>query len=303
MVLGYVLSGTVTWLLLCPSLPGDGSGSCSAVIAILCLLKDFLFLICYFSRTAHNILNDMREHKSSRPAISQDFPEVSARTWDDSAFQNAAVRGSRNIICEILGGWTTEEKSTVNALASHGYSQNGYGGSGWESTGESLGQAASEFFQDRPHAQNQTRADEVYGAVAVVQYKNAAGINLTSMIVEMVPYSYEEQKANNTTGSWINTAIKATIVPADQYYDICNHFGLTCGMETTNTVSETSLTDGDEIFTDGSDIQENEPVLADPAPAVSESEEAGFESEEPDSEEIDIEDSDSFENEIDITEE
>ena len=255
------------------------------------------------SRTAHNILNDMREHKSSRPAISQDFPEVSARTWDDSAFQNAAVRGSRNIICEILGGWTTEEKSTVNALASHGYSQNGYGGSGWESTGESLGQAASEFFQDRPHAQNQTRADEVYGAVAVVQYKNAAGINLTSMIVEMVPYSYEEQKANNTTGSWINTAIKATIVPADQYYDICNHFGLTCGMETTNTVSETSLTDGDEIFTDGSDIQENEPVLADPAPAVSESEEAGFESEEPDSEEIDIEDSDSFENEIDITEE
>ena len=255
------------------------------------------------SRTAHNILNDMREHKSSRPAISQDFPEVSARTWDDSAFQNAAVRGSRNIICEILGGWTTEEKSTVNALASHGYSQNGYGGSGWESTGESLGQAASEFFQDRPHAQNQTRADEVYGAVAVVQYKNAAGINLTSMIVEMVPYSYEEQKANNTTGSWINTAIKATIVPADQYYDICNHFGLTCGMETTNTVSETSLTDGDEIFTDGSDIQENEPVLADPAPAVAESEEAGFEHEESDSEEIDIEDSDSFEDEIDITEE
>ena len=255
------------------------------------------------SRTAHNILNDMREHKSSRPAISQDFPEVSARTWDDSAFQNAAVRGSRNIICEILGGWTTEEKSTVNALASHGYSQNGYGGSGWESTGESLGQAASEFFQDRPHAQNQTRADEVYGAVAVVQYKNAAGINLTSMIVEMVPYSYEEQKANNTTGSWINTAIKATIVPADQYYDICNHFGLTCGMETTNTVSETSLTDGDEIFTDSSDIQENEPVLADPAPAVAESEEAGIENEESDSEEINIEDSDSFEDEIDITEE
>lgn len=255
------------------------------------------------SRTAHNILNDMREHKSSRPAISQDFPEVSARTWDNSAFQNAAVRGSRNIICEILGGWTTEEKSTVNALASHGYSQNGYGGSGWESTGESLGQAASEFFQDRPHAQNQTRADEVYGAVAVVQYKNTAGINLTSMIVEMVPYSYEEQKANNTTGSWINTAIKATIVPTDQYYDICKHFGLTCGMETINAVSETSLTDGEEVFTDGSDIQENEPVLADPAPAVAESEEAGFENEESDSEEIDIEDSDSFEDEIDITEE
>lgn len=255
------------------------------------------------SRTAHNILNDMREHKSSRPAISQDFPEVSARTWDNSAFQNAAVRGSRNIICEILGGWTTEEKSTVNALASHGYSQNGYGGSGWESTGESLGQAASEFFQDRPHAQNQTRADEVYGAVAVVQYKNAAGINLTSMIVEMVPYSYEEQKANNTTGSWINTAIKATIIPTDQYYDICNHFGLTCGMETTNAVSETSLTDGEEVFTDGSTVSEGEPVFTDPAPAVAESEEAGFENEEPDSEEINIEDSDSVEEEINITEE
>lgn len=255
------------------------------------------------SRTAHNILNDMREHKSSRPAISQDFPEVSARTWDNSAFQNAAVRGSRNIICEILGGWTTEEKSTVNALASHGYSQNGYGGSGWESTGESLGQAASEFFQDRPHAQNQTRADEVYGAVAVVQYKNAAGINLTSMIVEMVPYSYEEQKANNTTGSWVNSAIKATIVPADQYYDICRHFGLTCGMETTNAVSETSLTDSGEVFTDGSTVSESDPALTDSAPAVAESEEAGFENEESDSEEIDIEDSDSFENEIDITEE
>ena len=145
----------------------------------------------------------------------------------------------------------------MNALASHGYSQNGYGGSGWESTGESLGQAASEFFQDRPHAQNQTRADEVYGAVAVVQYKNAAGINLTSMIVEMVPYSYEEQKANNTTGSWVNSAIKATIVPADQYYDICRHFGLTCGMETNNTVSATSVVDGDEIFTDGSAYPEN----------------------------------------------
>ena len=63
------------------------------------------------------------------------------------------------------------------------------------------------------------------------------------------------------------------------------------------------MTDSEEVFTDSSDIQKNDSVLADPAPAVVESEEAGFENEEPDSEEIDIEDSDSFENEIDITEE
>lgn len=216
------------------------------------------------SKTAFNVLNELRQDKSKRPAISQDFPEVAARTWDGSAFQNAAARGGRNIICEILGGWTNEEKSTVNPLASHGYSQNGYGGSGWEATGEELGNAATEFFYDRPHAQNQTRSDEVYGAVAVVQYKNAAGINLTSMIVDMNSYPYEQQKVNiansnkqnSTTETWISNSLKMTIVPSNQYYDICKHFGLSYGMEnTTDVQADMSASEPvaiEDTFTDGS---------------------------------------------------
>ena len=216
------------------------------------------------SKTAFNVLNELRQDKSKRPAISQDFPEVAARTWDGSAFQNAAARGGRNIICEILGGWTNEEKSTVNPLASHGYSQNGYGGSGWEATGEELGNAATEFFYDRPHAQNQTRSDEVYGAVAVVQYKNAAGINLTSMIVDMNSYPYEQQKVNiansnkqnSTTKTWISNSLKMTIVPSNQYYDICKHFGLSYGMEnTTDVQADMSASEPvaiEDTFTDGS---------------------------------------------------
>ena len=216
------------------------------------------------SKTAFNVLNELRQDKSKRPAISQDFPEVAARTWDESAFQNAAARGGRNIICEILGGWTNEEKSTVNPLASHGYSQNGYGGSGWEATGEELGNAATEFFYDRPHAQNQTRSDEVYGAVAVVQYKNAAGINLTSMIVDMNSYPYEQQKVNiansnkqnSTTETWISNSLKMTIVPSNQYYDICKHFGLSYGMEnTTDVQADMSASEPvaiEDTFTDGS---------------------------------------------------
>ena len=216
------------------------------------------------SKTAFNVLNELRQDKSKRPAISQDFPEVAARTWDGSAFQNAAARGGRNIICEILGGWTNEEKSTVNPLASHGYSQNGYGGSGWEATGEELGNAATEFFYDRPHAQNQTRSDEVYGAVAVVQYKNAAGISLTSMIVDMNSYPYEQQKVNiansnkqnSTTETWISNSLKMTIVPSNQYYDICKHFGLSYGMEnTTDVQADMSASEPvaiEDTFTDGS---------------------------------------------------
>ena len=202
------------------------------------------------SKTAFNVLNELRQDKSKRPAISQDFPEV--------------ARGGRNIICEILGGWTNEEKSTVNPLASHGYSQNGYGGSGWEATGEELGNAATEFFYDRPHAQNQTRSDEVYGAVAVVQYKNAAGINLTSMIVDMNSYPYEQQKVNiansnkqnSTTETWISNSLKMTIVPSNQYYDICKHFGLSYGMEnTTDVQADMSASEPvaiEDTFTDGS---------------------------------------------------
>ena len=257
------------------------------------------------SRAAHDVLNELRQDKSKRPSISQNYPEASARDWCDACYQESMVRGSRNIICSILNSWNPGEISTVNPLATHGGSQNGYGGDGWESMGTDLGKAATEFFYDGGHAANQTNVRDKYSATAVVQYKNAAGVNLTSMIVTMSPYSYEKEVENASSNSvtWIDDSIKATYVPSSQYYDICNHFGLTWGMETINTVSETSLTDSDEIFTDGSDIHENEPVLADPAPAVAESEETGFESEEPDSEEIDIEDSDSVEEEINITEE
>ena len=257
------------------------------------------------SRAAHDVLNELRQDKSKRPSISQNYPEASARDWCDACYQESVVRGSRNIICSILNSWNPGEISTVNPLATHGGSQNGYGGDGWESMGTDLGKAATEFFYDGGHAANQTNVRDKYSATAVVQYKNAAGVNLTSMIVTMSPYSYEKEVENASSNSvtWIDDSIKETYVPSSQYYDICNHFGLTWGMETINTVSETSLTDSDEIFTDGSDIHENEPVLADPAPAVAESEETGFESEEPDSEEIDIEDSDSVEEEINITEE
>ena len=257
------------------------------------------------SRAAHDVLNELRQDKSKRPSISQNYPEASARDWCDACYQESMVRGSRNIICSILNSWNPGEISTVNPLATHGGSQNGYGGDGWESMGTDLGKAATEFFYDGGHAANQTNVRDKYSATAVVQYKNAAGVNLTSMIVTMSPYSYEKEVENASSNSvtWIDDSIKETYVPSSQYYDICNHFGLTWGMETINTVSETSLTDSDEIFTDGSDIHENEPVLADPAPAVAESEETGFESEEPDSEEIDIEDSDSVEEEINITEE
>ena len=257
------------------------------------------------SRTAHNVLNKLRQDKSKRPSISQSYPEASARDWCDACYQESVVRGSRNIICSILNSWNPREISTVNPLATHGGNQNGYGGDGWESTGTDLGNAATEFFYDGGHAANQTNVRDKYSATAVVQYKNAAGVNLTSMIVTMSPYSYEKEVENASSNSvtWIDDSIKGTYVPSSQYYDICSHFGLTWGMETINTVSETSLTDGEEVFTDGSDIHENEPVLADPAPAVAESEEAGFENEEQDSEEIDIVDSDSVEEEINITEE
>lgn len=257
------------------------------------------------SRAAHDKLNELRQDASKRPDVSQICPEVSAREWQDSCFQSATVRASRNIICELLGGWNENEKSTVNPLASHGGKQNGYGGYGWENSGKDLGLAAEEFFYDLPHAANQTDKNDKYSAVSVIQYKNAAGVNLTSMIVDMTSCSYDEEKVNSEkmNRTWIDWDIETKEVPEGQYYDICSHFGLTWGMETINTVSETPLTDGEEIFTDGSDVHENEPVLTDPAPAVAESEETGFESEEPDSEEIDIEDSDSVEEEINITEE
>ena len=256
-------------------------------------------------QAAHEVMNDLRQNPEHRNFFKDD-PSFPTREWDEGILRNAATRASRNIICVMLGGWKDGEKSSINPLASHGGAFNGYGGDGWESTGKDLGAAASVFFEDAGHYGNETDPYFKYEAVAVVQYKNAAGVNLTSMIVAASPCSYEEGVKNcekeGTTP--IASNIKISQIPENEYYDFCNHFGI----PTTDTVNNEAtpmlnLTDSDEIFTDGSDIHENEPVLTDPAPAVAESEEAGFESEEPDSEEIDIEESDSVEEEINITEE
>lgn len=256
-------------------------------------------------QAAHEVMNDLRQNPEHRNFFKDD-PSFPTREWDEGILRNAATRASRNIICVMLGGWKDGEKSSINPLASHGGAFNGYGGDGWESTGKDLGAAASVFFEDAGHYGNETDPYFKYEAVAVVQYKNAAGVNLTSMIVAASPCSYEEGVKNcekeGTTP--IASNIKISQIPENEYYDFCNHFGI----PTTDTVNNEAtpmlnLTDSDEIFTDGSDIHENEPVLTDPAPAVAESEEAVFESEEPDSEEIDIEESDSVEEEINITEE
>lgn len=254
---------------------------------------------------AHEVMNDLRQNPEHRNFFKDD-PSFPTREWDEGILRNAATRASRNIICVMLGGWKDGEKSSINPLASHGGAFNGYGGDGWESTGKDLGAAASVFFEDAGHYGNETDPYFKYEAVAVVQYKNAAGVNLTSMIVAASPCSYEEGVKNcekeGTTP--IASNIKISQIPENEYYDFCNHFGI----PTTDTVNNEAtpmltLTDGDEIFTDSSDIQENEPVLADPAPAVAESEEAGFEHEESDSEEIDIEDSDSVEKKLNLSEE
>lgn len=210
------------------------------------------------SKTAHNVLNELRQDKTKRPVISQSFPVAEARDWCDACYQESVVRGSRNIICIMLNSWNAGEKSTVNPLATHGGNQNGYGGDGWEATGAELGKAATEFFYDGGHAANQTNVNDKYSATAVVQYKNAAGVNLTSMIVTMSPYSYEKEKENafSNSVSWIADSIKGLYVPEDQYYDICKHFGLSYGMENATDVqadmfaSEPGTTE--DTFTDGS---------------------------------------------------
>lgn len=242
---------------------------------------------------AHEVMNDLRQNPEHRNFF-KDEPSYPEKEWSDGLLRDAVTRASRNIVCVMIGGWVEGEKSTINPLASHGGAFNGYGGDGWESTGRDLGSAASVFFEDAGHFGNEVDPSNKYEAIAVVQYKNAAGVNLTSMIVQAAP-----GKVHDFENALLNTEM-----PHDQYYDFCNHFGI----PTTDTVNNEvtpmlTLTDGDEIFTDGSDIQENEPVIADPAPAVAESEETGFENEESDSEEIDIEDSDSVEEEINITEE
>ena len=206
------------------------------------------------SRYAHELLNDLRQDASRRPAVSQGFPEVPAREWSDSAYQNSIVRGSRNIICYMLGGRQDGEKSSVNPLASHGGTQNGYGGA-WDYTEEDLGEAARELFYDAPHAANQTSAYDKYSATAFVQYQNRAGVNLTSMIVTMSPFSYEVEKNNCLTAdppcTWIDSSIIDTNVPRDQYYDICRHFNMTFGMEDDTAENVLSIEDETAAFVDG----------------------------------------------------
>ena len=256
-------------------------------------------------QAAHEVMNDLRQNPEHRNFFKDD-PSFPTREWDEGFLRNAATRASRNIVCVMLGGWKDGEKSSINPLASHGGAFNGYGGDGWESTGKDLGAAASVFFEDAGHYGNETDPYFKYEAVAVVQYKNAAGVNLTSMIVDASGESYSNIVADyqKRGESYVDQCISVSKIPENQYYDFCNHFGIS----TTDTVNNEAtpmlnLTDSDEIFTDGSDVHENEPVLTDPAPAAAESEEAGFENEEPDLEEIDIEDSDSVEEEINITEE
>lgn len=243
-------------------------------------------------QAAHEVMNDLRQNPDHRNFF-KDKPSYPTREWSDGLLRDAATRASRNIICVLLGGWADGEMSTVNPLASHGGAFNGYGGSGWATTGTELGAAASVFFEDAGHFGNETDPYEKYEAIAVVQYKNAAGINLTSMIVQASP-----KKTH-----YLENGLEVTEMPHDQYYDFCSHFNLPMDSISNLEASYSSGISSDEVFTDESTVSESEPVLTDPAPAVAESEEAGFESEEPDSEEIDIEDSDSIEEEINITEE
>ena len=243
-------------------------------------------------QAAHEVMNDLRQNPDHRNFF-KDKPSYPTREWSDGLLRDAATRASRNIICVLLGGWADGEMSTVNPLASHGGAFNGYGGSGWAATGTKLGAAASVFFEDAGHFGNETDPYEKYEAIAVVQYKNAAGINLTSMIVQASP-----KKTH-----YLENGLEVTEMPHDQYYDFCSHFNLPMDSISNLEAFYSSGISSDEVFTDESTVSESEPVFTDPAPAVAESEEAGFENEEQDSEEIDIEDSDLFENEIDITEE
>ena len=195
-------------------------------------------------QAAHEVMNDLRQNPDHRNFF-KDYPSYPTREWSDGLLRDAATRASRNIVCVMLGGWAEGEMSTINPLASHGGAFNGYGGSGWESTGEDLGKAASVFFEDIGHFGNETDSFNKYEAIAVVQYKNEAGVNLTSMIVQAAPGKNHD----------IENALQNTEMPHSQYYDICNHFGI----PTTGTVEDSgstqSITDGnltEDIFTDGS---------------------------------------------------
>ena len=196
-------------------------------------------------QTAHEVMNDLRQNPDHRNFF-KDYPSYPTREWADDMLRSATARASRNIMCVILGGWNENEMSTINPLASHKGNLNGYGGDGWETTGEELGKAASVFFEDIGHFGNETDPSDKYEAIAVVQYKNAAGVNLTSMIVQAGQY---------TGKASITDEVRISCMPESQYYDICNHFGLSTTDVAGNSVSTQSITDEtatEDIFTDGS---------------------------------------------------
>ena len=196
-------------------------------------------------QAAHEVMNDLRQNPDHRNFF-KDYPSYPTREWADDMLRSATARASRNIMCVILGGWNENEMSTINPLASHKGNLNGYGGDGWEATGEELGKAASVFFEDIGHFGNETDPSDKYEAIAVVQYKNAAGVNLTSMIVQAGQY---------TGKASITDEVRISCMPESQYYDICNHFGLSTTDVAGNSVSTQSITDEtatEDIFTDGS---------------------------------------------------
>ena len=197
-------------------------------------------------QTAHEVMNDLRQNPDHRNFF-KDYPSYPTREWADDMLRSATARASRNIMCEILGGWNEGEKSSVNPLASHKGNLNGYGGAGWEATGEELGKAASVFFEDIGHFGNETDPSDKYEAIAVVQYKNAAGVNLTSMIVQAGQY---------TGKASITDEVRISCMPESQYYDICNHFGFDINDDKQITTTEEEVPsvgeNEDIIFTDGS---------------------------------------------------
>ena len=153
--------------------------------------------------------------------------------------------------------------STKNPLASHKGALNGYGGAGWEDTGAELGKAASVFFEDIGHFGNETDPSDTYEAIAVVQYKNPSGVNLTSMIVQAGAYPEEAS---------IKDEIRVACMPEFQFMDYCNHFGIsTTDPKTSVTASalyEEDLTNTTEVYSEEIDLSDvvtqEEDVSADP---------------------------------------
>ena len=196
-------------------------------------------------QAAHEVMNDLRQNPDHRNFF-KDYPSYPAREWADGLLRDAAARASRNIMCVMLGGWNEDEMSTINPLASHPGAFNGYGGDGWEATGKELGKAASVFFEDIGHFGNETDPENKYEAIAVVQYKNAAGINLTSMIVQ----------ASSNERFLLDGILKSSKMPENQFYDYCNSFNLDINDDKwLNPTEEEAPPVGeneDIIFTDGS---------------------------------------------------